>query len=382
MTARTTTPARSRHHGAMARPTRAATALVVVLGLFVAACGAPAAPAPGPAPSDTDGGPALRDLAPDGVLVGSSVVGGGHVSDDPFTTDDAYRALLAGQFSSLTPENALKWESVHPGRDRYDFAAADAVVDFAEQHHQQVRGHNLLWSQQNPGWLTGGHFSDDELRGILRDHITTVVGHFKGRIAAWDVANEVYDDQGDVVPGNPFLEQLGTGILADAFRWAHQADPDAVLYLNDYGVESSKDKRDAYRDLVKKLQDEDVPVGGMGLQGHLSLDDPFPSDLADTLDEFAGLGLDVAVTELDVRIRLHGDEPDDDQLADQADYFRKAVTACLDVDRCRSVTLWGSPDTYSWVPSTFPDEGAATPWADDATPKPAYAALAQALAAG
>ena len=341
-----------------------------------------------PAPVTTAGADtrALRDVAPDGVLVGSSVVGGGHLADtgtsDPFGTDDAYRTLLATQFSSLTPENALKWASVHPERDRYDFAAADAVVDFAEQHGQAVRGHNLLWYQSNPAWLLGGTFTDDELRAILHDHVTTVVGHFKGRISAWDVANEIFDEDGTLRPEIPFVDRLGIEAVADAFRWAHDADPAAVLYLNDFDVESSAPKRQAYLDLVGQLQAQGVPVDGFGVQGHLSLDSPFPTDLEATLEGFANLGLDVAITELDVRIPLHGSPPSDAQLALQADYYRQAVTACLAVDRCRSVTVWGAPDTYSWVPSFFPNDGAATPFADDTTLKPAFAAMAEALAAG
>ncbi len=329
---------------------------------------------------------ALRDVAPAGVLIGSSVVGGGHLADtghpDPFSTDAAYRTLLATQFSSLTPENALKWAGVHPERDRYDFTAADAVVAFAAAHGQAVRGHNLLWYQSNPAWLVNGTFTDDELRAILHDHVTTVVGHYKGRITAWDVANEIFNDSGALRSGNPFVDRFGIAAVADAFRWAHEADPAAVLYLNDYNVESSAPKRQAYLDLVGQLQAQGVPVGGFGVQGHLSLDYPFPSDLTSTLTAFANLGLDVAITELDVRIPLHGSAATQAQLTAQADYFRQAVAACLAVSRCRSVTVWGPPDPYSWVPSVFSNEGAATPFADDTTAKPAAVAMAEALAAG
>ena len=366
----TTTPAR-----------RMSAAVAVATLALLAACTGPGGISPSGGPAI---GPALRDVAPDGVLVGSSVVGGGHLAGtdhpDPLSTDEAYRTLLATQFSSLTPENALKWGAVHPERDRYDFTAADAVLDFAQAHDEQVRGHNLLWYRSNPAWLTEGSFTDDELRDILHDHVSTVVGHYAGRIAAWDVANEIVDDDGSLRTGNPFVDRLGVEAVADAFRWAHEADPAAVLYLNDFNVESSAPKREAYLDLVGRLQAQGVPVGGMGVQGHLSLEYPFPAALPDTLQAFADLGLDVAITELDVRIPLSGATPTDDQLAQQADYYRQAVAACLAVDRCRSVTVWGSPDPYSWVPSTFPDEGAATPFADDETPKPAFTAMAEALA--
>jgi len=351
-----------------------------------AASGSTSTAAPPPSPAATGDTRVLRDLAPNGIRIGSSVVGGGHLAGtanpDPFATDDAYRTLLATQFSSLTPENAMKWESLEPKQGVFDFTAADAVVDFALQHGQQVRGHNLMWYQQNPTWLTTGTFTKAQLSQILHTYISTVVGHFKGKITAWDVANEIFDDNGNLRQGNPFTDALGIGAVADAFRWAHQADPDAVLYLNDYGLEDNGVKVNAYLTLVTQLQTEGVPIGGMGFEGHLSLEYSFSGLAAATnMTRFTSLGLDVAITELDVRIPLKGGTPTDAQLAQQADYFRQAVQACLTVDRCRSVTFWGSPDPYSWVPSTFPGNGAATMFATVTAPKPAFTAVADTLAA-
>ncbi|OJV81351.1 MAG: 1,4-beta-xylanase [Cellulomonas sp. 73-92] len=344
----------------------------------------PVASEPRPSASPTV---SLRTVAPKDLLIGSSVVGGGHLSGtdhpQPLESDAAYRQLLATQFATLTPENALKWASVEPARDTYDFAAGDAAVAFAEQHGEQVRGHNLMWHQSNPAWLTEGGFTPDQLRQILHDHISTVVGHYRGRIAAWDVANEIFDDYGRLQAGDPFTDALGVGIVADAFRWAHEADPAAVLYLNDYNVESSAAKRQAYLDLARQLLAQGVPLGGMGIQGHLSLQyPPFPPDFRSTLQAFADLGLDVAITELDVRMALTGGEATGDQLATQADWYRQAVAGCLAVARCVSVTMWGLPDTYSWVPATFTGQGAATPFIDDSTAKPAFDALVAALQAG
>lgn len=237
---------------------------------------------PGTARSADD---TLRRFAPDGFAIGNSVAGGGHhvkqeYPPDPFPNDSAYRETLAAEFGSLTPENQLKWEFVHPPeRDTFAFDAADAIVDFAEEHGQVVRGHTLLWHSQNPGWLEQGDFSPpDELRDILHEHISTVVGRYAGRIAQWDVANEIFDDRGVLrTEENIWLRELGPGIIADAFRWAHEADPGAVLFLNDYGVESAGPKTLAYEHLVRELLAEGVPVGGFGIQGHLSLDFPFPT---------------------------------------------------------------------------------------------------------
>lgn len=353
--------------------------VALAVALVSAGCsGEPTAPPPVTMPAS-----ALREVST--VHIGTAVAGGGHHADqgypDPFATDEAYVEVLATQFSSLTAENQMKWEWIHPGPEEYDFAAADAVVDFAEANDQVVRGHTLAWHSQNPPWLQG--LSDEELREALREHIYTVVGRYQGRIQQWDVFNEVFDDTGHLRTNtNPWLRALGEEVIGDAFRWAHEADPDALLFLNDYNVESSPAKLQAYLDLVARLQDDGVPIHGMGLQGHLSLRYPFPADLQASLQQFADLGLQTALTELDVRIPLEGDEPTATQLQEQAEYYQRAVAACLAVAGCDSITLWGVTDRYSWVPFFFPEEGAATVLDEDLTPKPALVAVHEALGAG
>ncbi|QEO09923.1 endo-1,4-beta-xylanase [Protaetiibacter larvae] len=356
-----------------------ATLCALVLG----GCTAPT-PEPAP-PTNGSTSPAearLRDAAPAGLVIGAAVAGGGHhVSagyPDPFPNDQAYRELLAGEFSSLTPENQLKWEFVHPARDEYRFGPADDIVSFAEEHGQAVRGHALLWHSQNPAWLADGEFSDEELRAILHEHITTVVGRYAGRIAQWDVANEIFGDDGAPRSENLWIARLGIGIVGDAFRWAHEADPAAVLFLNDYGIESRGPKADAYLSLAQQLLADGVPLGGLGVQGHLSMSYPQPSAVAENLARFAELGLAIAVTEADVRMPLDG-APTPTQLAQQSQWFADLVEACRATGRCTSFTVWGVGDHYSWVPSVFPDEGAATPWWEDFSRKPAYDGLFEAL---
>lgn len=328
----------------------------------------------------------LRAAAPDGLLVGSAVAGGGHHAvqayPDPFTSDDAYRERLGAEFSSLTPENQLKWEFLRPSPDEFVFGPADAIVDFAEAHDQAVRGHALLWHNQNPAWLETTDLDPEDLRELLRGHITTVVGRYAGRIHQWDVANEIFDDSGQLrLEENIWLRELGPDVVADAFRWAHAADPDAELFLNDYGVESINTKSTAYLELLTGLLADDVPVHGFGVQGHLSTQYGFPDDVEDNLRRFADLGVAVAVTELDVRMVLAGADPTSEQLARQADDYRGMLEACLAVAACDSFTIWGLPDRYSWVPHFFPEEGAATVLWDDLTAKPAYEALRDTLAA-
>jgi endo-1,4-beta-xylanase len=328
---------------------------------------------PGHAKKDT-----LRWAAPKGFYIGSAAAGGGHHESqpypDPFTKDLEYRSVLAKEFSSVSAENQMKWEYIHPERDRYNFGMADAIVKFAQRNRQVVRGHTLLWHSQNPTWLEQGDFSAEELREILREHITTVVGRYKGKIQQWDVANEIFTETGALrTTENIWIRELGPGIIADAFRWAHEADPKADLYFNDYGVESVNAKSNAYLALIKDLKAQGVPVHGFSAQSHLSTRYGFPGDLETNLKRFAALGLGTAITELDVRMDLPADGvPTAEMLAKQADYYNRTLVACLNVDGCDSFTIWGFTDKYSWVPVFFQGEGAATVMWDDFTRKPAY----------
>ncbi len=373
------------------RPLRFATASLAVAALALPLMTGVATADPSPdraaAPHSNAMFDRLRAAAPEGFVVGTAVAGGGHHLSqdypDPFTYDREYRKILARQFSSVSPENQMKWDYIHPERDRYDFAQADAIVEFAERHDQVVRGHTLLWHSQNPEWLEKGGFSKEELRAILREHITTVVGRYAGRIQQWDVANEIFDDQGQLrTQDNIWIRELGPGIVADAFRWAHEADPAAKLFFNDYNVESVNAKSNAYHALVQDLLAQGVPVDGFSVQAHLSTRYGFPGDLKDNLRRFDALGLETAVTELDVRMDLpESGVPTAEQERKQADYYRRALEACLVVDGCNSFTIWGFTDKYSWVPVFFEGEGFANVMTDDFDRKPAFHALRDTLKA-
>jgi endo-1,4-beta-xylanase len=330
----------------------------------------------------------LRTVAPDDLVIGTAAAGGGHhlTADypDPFTHDTTYRKILAAEFDSVSPENQMKWDFIHPEPGVYDFGPADAIVDFAEANGQVVRGHTLLWHSQLPGWVKEEDISDEELRAILEDHIKTVVGHYKGRIQQWDVANEIFSDPWngpvELREENIFIERLGPGIIADAFRWAHEADPEAELFLNDYAIEGIGEKSDAYYALAQQLLEDDVPLHGFAVQAHLDLQYGFPSDLRQNLQRFDDLGLETAVTELDVRFELpESGVPTEAQLAKQADYYRWTLEACLAVEDCNSFTVWGFNDKYSWVPGFFTGFGAANIMFEDYERKPAYDALHETL---
>ncbi|MEU3859096.1 endo-1,4-beta-xylanase [Streptomyces sp. NPDC028722] len=319
------------------------------------------------APAAHAADPPLRDLAAaKGKVVGTAVTGS--------RLTGAYGDIAGSQFGSLTPGNAMKWETVEPTRGSFNWTEADQIVAFAQAHDQQVRGHTLVWHSQNPGWLTNGTWTPAQLGGLLQNHISTEVGRYKGKIAAWDVVNEPFNEDG-TYRSDLWYNGLGPGYIANALTWAHAADPDAKLYINDYNVEGVNAKSTALYDLVKSLKAQGVPIGGVGLQAHLILGQ-VPSTLQQNIQRFADLGVDVAITELDVRMQLPADST---ELAQQAADFKSVVAACTAVTCCANVTVWGFTDADSWVPGTFPGYGAATPYDENYQPKPAYHGIAEAL---
>ena len=320
----------------------------------------------------------LRVLAqPLGLRVGTAV------DMDALANDATYRARVSTEFSAVTAENVMKWETLEPARDVYNWGPADTLVDFARSNGQLVHGHVLLWHSQLPGWLTtgvaDGSISAGELRTIVHDYITTVVRHFRGKIWQWDVVNEAFTD-GDnpTLRDTIFLQNLGPNYIADALRWAHAADPKAGLWLNDYAIDNVNPKSTAYYELAKQLLAQHVPLTGMGFQGHLDLQYPIPSDAVDNLRRFDQLGLDTGFTEVDVRYFLPGDTY---KTAGQVGSFTTLMQACLLTPRCEMFTLWGFTDKYSWIPKWSSGlKGEATPLDANFQPKPAYRALQQTLA--
>jgi endo-1,4-beta-xylanase len=297
------------------------------------------------------------------------------VDTSALADDSTYRETVAREFSAVTAENVMKWQLTEPERGRHDWAAADGLVDFARANGQLVRGHTLVWHSQLPGWLNEESFTPQELREILRRHITEEVRHFKGRIWQWDVVNEAFNDDG-TLRDSIWLRNLGPGYIADAFRWAHRADPRAKLYINDYNIEGVNAKSTALYELVKRLRSEGVPVHGVGLQGHFAVQYGFPGDVAANLKRFDDLGMESAVTEADVRMPMPADNI---KLQAQARGYSVLLQACLMTRRCTDFTVWGFTDKYSWVPDTFEGEGAANVLDENYAVKPAFDALRQDL---
>jgi endo-1,4-beta-xylanase len=213
-------------------------------------------------------------------------------------------AIITAQFNTISPENVLKWESVHPRPDAYNFDPADHYVAFGEKHKMFIVGHNLVWHSQVPQWVfrddKGAPLTRDALLERMHDHIRTVVGRYKGRIGGWDVVNEALNEDG-TLRKSQWLNIIGDDYIAKAFAFAHEADPAAELYYNDYSLENEAKRKGAV-ELIKKLKAQSVPIAAVGLQGHDKLDWPTAKQQADTIEAFAALGIKVNITELDVDV--------------------------------------------------------------------------------
>ena len=304
--------------------------------------------------------PSLREAAGRiGLLVGAAV--------DPARFSEAeYAETLAREFNMVEPENVMKWRYTEPARGQFDFAPGDQVVAFAEAHEMKVRGHNLLWATHNPAWLGQGQFTPAELRGIMREHIARVAGHYAGKVFAWDVVNEAFDKQGGLShsiwydrPGIGMASQ-GTAYIEQAFRWAQEADPKALLFYNDYAAEGMNAKSDAIFAMVKDFKRRGVPIDGVGLQMHLSLDDAGRlSSLDANVNRLAALGVQVHITEMDVGLPVvSGDQasgqPSNADSADarqQADLYGRVAGICARNPGCTAFQTWGFTDRYSWIPA-------------------------------
>ena len=227
------------------------------------------------------------------------------VSGSQFCESNAVEAaIVKTQFNCISPENVLKWEKIHPEPGQFDFALADRYVGFGVTNNLTIIGHNLIWHSQTPDWVfrdDAGNFVDrDTLLARMREHIFTVVGRYKGKIHGWDVVNEALAENGSL-RNSPWRRILGDDYVAKAFAFAHEADPQAELYYNDFALEHESKRAGAVA-LMKKLQAQGVNISGIGLQGHYGLDSPSIQDVDQTISAFEKLGLKVMITELDVNV--------------------------------------------------------------------------------
>jgi endo-1,4-beta-xylanase len=290
-----------------------------------------------------------------------------------------YKDVLSREFNTVVCENEMKPYSLQPQQGVFDFTTADKLVDFAESNNMKVRGHTLIWHSQNPSWLEHGNWSRAELLTIMKDHITQIMSHYKGKIFEWDVANEcITDGSNNTLRDSFWRKVIGDDYLDSAFTYARLADPDALLFYNDYSTETKNSKSDAVYNLVKSMKDRNIPIDGVGFQCHLiyNMDDTFYSSVEENFKRFADLGLQVAVTELDVRIEKPIEQS---KYQIQANDYRNMLRIALKNDSCKTFMMWGFTDKHSWVPSFFPGYDDALIFDRDYEPKPAHDTLLKVL---
>ena len=332
--------------------------VVVLTAAYFARGGGDAEPLPGTP---------LRTLAKQrGIEVGTAV------RSDVLQRNRAYRQIVAAQFSSVTPENEMKWDAVEPSRGDFTFDAADAIVDRARAADQKVRGHTLVWHAQLPDWVRS--LGAEDLRQAMREHIHRVMARYGDDVGVWDVVNEPITDGGGLRQ-SVFMRRLGPGFIAAAFRAARAAGANAKLYLNEIGAEGINAKSNRLYEVVRGLKAQGVPIDGVGFQTHANLNG-LPGDFVANMQRFRALGLDVAITEADVGLQL---PPDEAKLRAQAQIFEQIVRSCLAAG-CRSLTFWGFTDGRSWISETQAGMGAATLLDEKLRPKPAFGAVQAALA--
>ncbi len=293
------------------------------------------------------------------------------VSARSLKTDEA--PLILKEFNSITPENAMKMGPIHPKENEYYWKDADSIAAFAKHNGIRIRGHNLCWHNQTPRWMfkdeAGNAISKEVLLQRLKDHITTVVKRYKGVIYAWDVVNEAISDKaGEYLRNSEWYTICGEEYIAKAFQYAHEADPKALLFYNDYN-EINPEKREKIYRLVKGLKDAGVPVHGIGLQGHWAVNEPSEQELINTFEKFANLGLKIQVTELDISVypkehNARERKPADSLMAFTSDKEQQQIEMykrCFRIFKkykqvLSGVTFWNISDRSSWL-DNFPVRG-------------------------
>ncbi|MDQ3000290.1 MAG: endo-1,4-beta-xylanase [Fibrobacterota bacterium] len=308
-----------------------------------------------------------------GVYVGAAVGGafwGG---------DSRYQETLKREFNIIVAENAMKFDLLQPKRNEFQWKQADDLVAFAARNGMALRGHCLVWHQQSEWLAAASGLGRAEMLSILKNHIDSVMTHFKGRVLEWDVVNEAIDDDGKSLRNTFWLQRIGSDYLDSAFTWAHRADPNAFLFYNDYSGEGMGGKSDRIFALVKGMKDKGIPIHGVGLQAHFASGGSFTTaDIDRNMKRLGALGLRVSITELDFRFALPVDAA---KLTVQKGNYAAMLGVCLANENCKTFLTWGFTDAHSWVPGFFQGSGAALPFDANYAPKPAYDGMKEALTA-
>ncbi|OQP06139.1 1,4-beta-xylanase [Geobacillus sp. 46C-IIa] len=302
--------------------------------------------------------PSLREVFANDFRIGAAV--------NPVTLE-AQQSLLIHHVNSLTAENHMKFEHLQPEEGRFTFNIADQIFDFARSHHMAVRGHTLVWHNQTPSWVfqdSQGHFVDrDVLLERMKSHISTVVQRYKGKVYCWDVVNEAVANEGsEWLRSSTWRQIIGDDFIQQAFLYAHEADPEALLFYNDYN-ECFPEKREKIYTLVKSLRDRGIPIHGIGMQAHWSLTRPSLDEIHAAIERYASLGVILHITELDISMFEFDDHrkdliaPTNEMVERQAERYEQIFSLFKEYrDIIQSVTFWGIADDHTWL-DHFPVQG-------------------------
>ncbi len=313
-------------------------------------------------------------------LAGSFLIGYASRNDFWSMSDAAqYQEVARTEFNFMTPENAMKWDATEPSQNNFTFSQADQHVAFAQTNNMKIHGHTLVWHNQLPGWVANGSWTSATLTSVMYNHIDKVMNHWAdGQIAVWDVVNEAFNDDGSR-RSSVFQNVIGNSYIELAFQRARAADPQTRLVYNDYNIETVNSKSTAVYNMLADFKNRGIPVDGVGLQMHLTNGGLDYNSLATNMQRFAALGLEIYITEMDVRFPTPLSQTD---LQTQATIYGSVLARCRAQSACKALQVWGIPDKYSWVPNTFPGQGGALIFDDNYNAKPAYYALQSGLGGG
>ena len=280
----------------------------------------------------------------------------------------------------------MKYFATEPEQGVFNYTGGQVAVDIANDNNMYLRCHNLIWLSQLPDWVINGTWTAATLTEVMRTHITNLITHFGDNCYAWDVINEALNSNG-TYSSSIWYDTIGPEYFPLAFQFAQEAvaatGKDIKLYYNDYGIENVNNKSTRTAELVKELQSRNIQIDGIGLESHFVVGPagtPSYEDQLANMKQFTDLGLEVAITELDVRFEVAATAMTNTTgLEMQARGYYDSVKACVDTDGCVGVTVWDFVDTYSWIPGTFPGQGAADLYWSDWRRKGAYYAVAEAL---
>ena len=333
------------------------------------------------APQKSPPKPPARELGLNQLAKRAGLLYFGTAIDNPSLNQTAYLKIAYDNkdFGQVTPANGQKWMYIEPERNVFNFTMGDQIMKPAKKNGQLRRCHTFLWHNQLPDWLTTKNYTKTELLSILENHIKHEAQYYHNDCYAWDVANEAFEDDG-TWRKTLWLDGIGPDYLEYAFKYARKyVSRQTRLYYNDYNVERVNNKSIAIRDMVKSFQKKGVPIDGIGFQGHFTVARaPTYEEISASIAQFNKLGLEVAITELDVRMTLPNDAT---KTAQQARAYGDAVKACVNAKDCVGVTVWDFWDPVSWVPGWFEGEGDATLYSANFTKKAAYYAVVDVLKA-